>query len=107
MKNLSLALTATLLALTLAVGCAKQPTRTTTIADTAPQVSFKVADAAGLELVVDGVSYGDLAQYTYPERAVQLVPGQHLIIVRQGEQVIYQESRYFSEATQSTITINE
>ncbi|RUO62222.1 hypothetical protein [Pseudidiomarina insulisalsae] len=92
------------MALTL-IACAKQPTRMTEVVNDAPTANFKVANSAGLELWVDGVSFGALEQYSYPERAVELVPGEHLIEVRRNGQVIYSQRIYFSEATHRTLEI--
>lgn len=87
------------------VGCTKQPTEFTSVVDDSPTASFNVPDSSDLTLWVDGISYGKLALYEYPSRALKLIPGQHVIEVRRDQQVIFKEKHYFSEATHRTIDI--
>ncbi|WP_194755490.1 hypothetical protein [Aliidiomarina indica] len=86
-------------------GCAKQPSRFTEIQDTSPTVNFKVQQPAGLELWVDGLAYGALEQYVYPNKALSLLPGQHLIEIRHGGRVVFSEQVYFSQGTYRTIEV--
>lgn len=86
-------------------GCAKQPTRFTQIEDTSPTVNFKVEQANGLELWVDGLAYGAVEQYLYPNKALSLLPGQHLIEVRRGGRVVFSEQMYLSPSTYRTIEV--
>ncbi|MCL4409096.1 MAG: hypothetical protein M1356_02050 [Gammaproteobacteria bacterium] len=92
--------------LLLVVGCAKQPTRLTGVVNDAPTVNFKVENPRNLNLWVDGVDFGPIASYTYPHLSVELLPGEHLIEVRNGMQVIYSQTHYFSEHTHRTLEVN-
>lgn len=88
------------------VSCAKQPTQFTSVVDSSPTANFKAMDTTGMTLFVDGVNYGSLDQYVYPERAVTLIPGQHVIQIRKNDVVVFTEDVYFSEATHRTIEID-
>lgn len=95
-----------LLALPVLSGCAKQPTQLTEIRDLRPLVSFNVTGSAQqMTLYVDGQTYGPISQYLYPQAAVRLLAGEHLIEVRHGQSVIYSETRYFSEGLDYTIQV--
>lgn len=86
--------------------CAQQPTRMTQINNDAPTVNFTIADPSGLELFVDGISYGTLAQYLAPNKAVELISGEHLVEVKRNGNTIYSEKHYFSESTHRTLELN-
>lgn len=99
-----------LIILTLALGlsgCVQKPTATTEIADTSPTVNFAVAgDGNGMELIVDGISYGALSQYLAPEQALKLVPGKHVIAIRTAQGTTFSQEVYLSESTHRTIETN-
>ncbi|RUO48008.1 hypothetical protein [Pseudidiomarina donghaiensis] len=106
MKRNFLIMVAVLVTLVSLSGCAKHPTKMTTIVNDAPTVSFNVSDSTGLSLWVDGVSYGPLEQYQYPNKSVELISGEHRIEIRRGNDTIYSEQHYFSEQTHRTLEIN-
>ncbi|CUA87370.1 hypothetical protein [Pseudidiomarina woesei] len=106
MKHNILIMAAVLVTVVSLTGCAKHPTKMTTVVNDAPTVNFNVADSTGLSLWVDGVSYGPLEQYQYPNKSVELISGEHRIEIRRGTSVIYSEKHYFSEQTHRTLEIN-
>lgn len=89
------------------VGCVQQPTAMTSVVDTSPTVNFSSnGDGSGLELIVDGISYGSLSQYLAPEQALKLVPGKHLIEIRSAQGTAFSQQVYLSESTHRTIETN-
>ncbi len=103
MKNLVLIVA---LAVTL-VGCVQQPTAMTTVNDTSPTVNFTHrGDGSGLELVIDGISYGSLGHYLAPKQALKLVPGKHVIEIRTAQGTAFTQEVYLSESTHRTIETN-
>ncbi len=88
-------------------GCVQKPTATTDIADTSPTVNFAVAgEVTGMELIVDGISYGALSQYLAPGQALKLIPGKHVIAIRTAQGTAFSQEVYLSESTHRTIETN-
>lgn len=88
-------------------GCVQQPTAITQIADTSPTINFSATTyEAGLELFVDGISYGLLSQYLAPKQALKLVPGKHVIEIKTAQVIVFSTHIYLSESTHRTIETN-
>lgn len=107
MKNLFISLSIALFAVVSLSGCAKQPVSMTQEVDNRPTVSFSYSDEAiaDYSLYIDGANYGQVEDYMHPERSVRVIPGAHLIEVRNGETVIFTTEVHYSENTHYTVKV--
>ncbi|RUO38003.1 hypothetical protein CWE15_10825 [Aliidiomarina taiwanensis] len=93
-------------ALVFLFGCARSVTTQTEVVDTRPVVSFVLnADSKGAQLYIDGLHQGEIDTYSYPNSAIRLLPGRHLVEVKKNGLVIYKETRVFSEGIDYKINV--
>ncbi|RUO77518.1 hypothetical protein [Idiomarina seosinensis] len=86
----------------LTTACAYQPHQETQVVDDRPQVSFvwqhDSVDADQAEVYVDGQRFGTVSEFAYPDNAVPVLIGEHVIEVRHGDTVLYSKRDYFGES---------
>ena len=88
--------------LALALGCASSTGTTISINENPGLLVAGVSKTASL--VVDGVNMGSAITYS-KKKALAVVPGRHVVEVREGEIVVHREEVFVSNGTIRTISV--
>lgn len=102
-----------LAALVLSACAINNPVTVQSVVDDRPLVTFSVSgyDIDQLQLSIDNLDYGPVSQYLnmldLSEAALRIIPGQHLIVVFNGRQLIYQRDVYLGESSTLMIRLQQ
>ena len=95
----------------LTTACAYQSHQETQVVDDRPQISFvwqhASIDADQADVYVDGQRFGTVAEFAYPDNAVPVLIGEHVIEVRHGNTVVYSKRDYFGEGISYKLEVNK
>lgn len=80
-------------------GCTQMPTEKQSISDMRPQISFKVEgeNALNSHVLVDGLDMGMVSDFIDGQAAVRVLPGQHIVKVTSGSNVLLEEKVYLGD----------
>lgn len=91
-------------------GCVNKPTQQTTVVDDRPRVSFESALPAPVsqyQLVIDGIDYGSLQQYTSDKNALRIISGRHKIQLKRGGKIVFDKDVTLGESETRIIKVTE
>ncbi len=90
------------------VGCAvNDPVKTQSTVDDRPRITLDVTgvDAEDLELIIDGISYGNVSKYLSTSSALRILPGNHIIETYYNGRLVTEKTDYFGESTLTVIKV--
>lgn len=91
------------------VGCVQMPTESQGAVDQRPRIGFTVAsdmDSSTARVVVDGLDMGPLSRYQDAMGSLPLLPGSHLIQVRDKGRILFQETVYLADGARRSLVVN-
>jgi hypothetical protein len=96
-----------ILALATLAACVSYPTEKSGVADTRPQIAFRMVDGAdpGARVLVDGLDMGSAGDFAEGRAALRILPGTHQLTVRSGGQIIVSEKFYVADGVARTFNL--
>ena len=89
--------------------CIQFPTEKQEGVDLRPQISFSLGNpalnAADLEVLVDGLPVGSVSTYLAGQQAVRVLPGNHVITIRQGGRVLQEDRLFIGDAMTKIVVV--
>ena len=89
--------------------CIQMPTEGVQISDLRPQIAFRfdVNDASlmAARVDIDGADVGALADYIAGQATLKVVPGNHVVRVTRGNQVLLEERVYLGDGVARSFVV--
>ena len=97
------------LALATLAACVSYPTEKSGVADTRPQIAFRMHEGAdaGARVYVDGLDMGRAGDFAEGRAALRVLPGSHELTIRSGGQIIVSEKFYVAAGVSRTFNLKE
>jgi len=97
------------LALATLAACVSYPTEKSGVADTRPQIAFRMHEGAdaGARVYVDGLDMGRAGDFAEGRAALRVLPGSHELTIRSGGQIIVSEKFYVADGVSRTFNLKE
>lgn len=92
------------------VACIQLPTEKQTSVDLRPQIAFRLTnpslDGQQLQVFVDGLPMGVVANYLADQQALRVLSGTHELKIMQAGRVVLQERLYVGDGMTKIIVVN-
>lgn len=91
-------------------GCVQYPTEKAGVADSRPQLSFRITSSdvqlRTARVVVNGLDVGAVGDYLEGQAALQVLPGKNTVQVVSGDRVVLDQQVYLGDGVGRTLLIN-
>ena len=91
------------------IACVQMPTERQGAVDLRPSIMFDASDttaAAQASVLIDGVVAGPLSAFSNGTGSLRLLNGNHLVQVKYGTNMIFDQRIYFADGAQRRVQVN-